>query len=358
MIKLVDLRKSNAQYLSEVREVLASGEYISGRRVAAFEDDLGYYTDSRYAVAVGSGTDAIVIALESLGVESGDEVITSPYTFIATAEAIRRVGATPVYVDIDRETYNLDAKQVASAVTGHTAAILAVNLFGVPCDLSSLRSICDRSGLYLVLDSAQAIGSQYGGDHLNKYADATAISFYPSKLLGGIGDSGAILTDSKSIADHSSAIRTHGSIDGNSYELRGYNSRMDEIQGAVLSSKLRNIEEEIEIRYNQAWIYSNNLPDSISTPGESEGQRIARSVYTIETEDRDSLQRYLYLRGVESRIYYERPVNEHRAYLDGRSCANAREVSSKVLSLPIGSHLGLREIDLVCAAVRDWTRTQ
>ena len=264
----IPVANPRAQYLAlrdeisaAVQQVLDSCHFILGENVTAVEEEIPKLCDARFGVAVNSGTDAIVIALAACGIGPGDEVITTPFTFVATTEAILIVGAKPVYVDIDPETFNLDASLVEGRITDRTRAILPVHLYGQCADVEHIVSIAERHGLKVVSDGAQAIGAKHHGKGIGAYPDASTLSFYPTKNLGACGDGGMLLTNDENVASMARSLRAHGMVGGYSYEHVGYCSRMDEVQAAVLRVKMSRVNEWNEGRRANAAFYLEALKD-------------------------------------------------------------------------------------------------
>ena len=356
MIKFVDLKTTNCQFTESLIKVLESGQYISGPQVESFEHEVSQYLGSRYSIAVNSGTDALVLALETLDIGPGHEVITTPFTFVASVEAIRRVGAKPVFVDIEADSYNMDASQIEKKINSFTRAVLAVNLFGNPCDAVVISQLCRRHNLQFVLDSAQAFGAKISNHHINDLADITTFSFFPTKVLGGVGDSGMLVTNLEKVNCQARRLRNHGSLTKSEYSIVGYNSRMDEIQAAILREKLKQIEDVLELRGRQASLYGELLPQGILCPKVRSDCCHAWNIYTISVSARDSLKQYLTSLGIETAIYYSMPLNEMPAYYDSQIYPRAKEACRNVLSLPLGPHLATDDIEKVCHEVDSWCK--
>jgi len=347
-IPVFDLKDQTASIWSELRRaidgVVRSGQFINGPNVRAFEDEVAAHLGVRYAVSVNSGTDALVIALRSLGVVPGDEVITTPWTFFATAEAISLTGATPVFVDIDPTTYNMDPVLAERAVGPRTRAILPVHLYGHSADLQSLLDIARRHGLVLLEDVAQAFGGRHRGQMLGTVGDAAAFSFYPTKNLGGFGDGGLVVTDDPAVAEKASMLRCHGAKSRYFSETIGYNSRLDELQAAVLRVKLKHVHSWIEGRRRLALTYQKLLTgtDGIILPCEAGYARHAYHQYTVRIAGgrRDRVRERMARAGVGTEVYYPVPLHRLPPYRSlGYLLPEAERAAGEVLSLPMWPEL-------------------
>ena len=355
----------HAQYLSikddidsALLRVMQGGRFILGQEVEALEDEVAKLCGARYGVGVASGTDALLLALLALGIGPGDEVITSAFTFIATAEVISRVGATPVFADIDPITYNLSPESVASKVTPRTAAVLPVHLYGQPAAMDEILSIAKRHSLAVIEDAAQAIGASLDGRPVGSFGDATALSFYPTKNLGAAGDGGMVVTSREDVRDNVRLLRYHGSGGPYVYERLGFNSRLDEIQAAVLRAKLPYLTSWNEARRRNASRYTDLLHCSgCILPSQAPGSYHVFHQYTIRSPRRDALKRALAEAGVDSGVYYPLPLHlqpafAHLGYKHGdlpESEAAAREV----LSLPVYPELTSEQIEYVAQVVQE-----
>ncbi|OFX14373.1 MAG: transcriptional regulator [Armatimonadetes bacterium RBG_16_58_9] len=361
-IPLVNLKAQNLALKDEIAAavlgVLDSGQFILGPNVSALEEEVAPICQAEFGVTVNSGTDAIVIAFAACGIGSGDEVITTPFTFVATTEAIMIVGAKPVYVDIEADTFNLDPNKIEEKITDKTKAILPVHLYGQCADIERIESIARKHGLKLVSDGAQAIGAKHKGKGIGAYGDAATLSFYPTKNLGGCGDGGMVLTDSEETAKIAKSLRSHGTDSTYSYERVGYCSRMDELQAAVLRVKLAKISEWNESRRSNAAVYVQHLSDlplklPISRP---ENYHVYHQ-FTVRFERRDELKAKLAEREIGSAIFYPSPLHLQRAYANlgykPGDLPDAEKASAEVLSLPIFPELTHKELIQVAAAVRE-----
>lgn len=323
------------------RRVMRSGQYILGPEVEAFEQEVAAYLGVKYAIGVNSGTDALVIALRALGVGPGDEVITTPFTFFATAEAISAVGATPVFVDIDPKTFNINPDLIAPAITPRTKAILPVHLYGLPADMDPILEIARSHGLKVLEDCAQAFGATYKGRKVGTLGDAGAFSFFPTKNLGGYGDGGLIATNSDEVAEMARMLRAHGSRRKYHNEMIGYNSRLDALQAAFLRVKLKHVDtfnarrREVAARYNDLL---QGVPGLVLPPL-TEGHVFHQ--YTVRIPaGRDRVAEELASKGIGTMVYY--PVPLHRlpvyGYPEG-TFPEAEQAAQEVLSLPMWAGL-------------------
>ena len=344
--------------LAAVGEVLSSGRYILGETVEAFEEEFAALVGARHAVGVASGTDAVELALEALGVGPGDEVITTPFTFLATATAIMSTGATPVFADVLPDTFNIDPDAVAAAVTPRTAAIVPVHLFGQMADMDALDTVAERHGLPIVEDAAQAFGaSRVAADgaisHAGGVGAAGAFSFYPTKSLGAAGDGGIITTSDAALADRLVRLRNHGRTSAGAHSEPGHNSRLDAVQAAFLSAKLPVVDSWTEARRAHAAAYGAALADvaGISPPTVGEGNRHIYHQYTVLCHGRGRVKAAMSAAGVGCATFYDPPVHRLEA-LAGRDwrtdgCPVADELATRVLSIPVFAHLESAERELV-----------
>lgn len=370
MIPMLDL---SAQYQSlkaeidaAMQEVAASGYYILGPNVKALEAAVAAYCDCRYGIGVANGTDALHLALRALRVGPGDEVITTPFTFVATTEAIGLVGATPVFVDIDPETFNLDVRQIERAITPRTKAILPVHLYGQPCDMDLILEIARERGLWVVEDCAQAIGATYKGRKVGSFGDAGALSFFPSKNLGCFGDGGMVVTNRAEVAERVEMLRRHGGRVKYHHTELGLNSRLDELQAAILRVKLPHLEEwiaarrRIAARYNAALaeVAGIERPRELGSPDPAMPSPVARCVYhqyTVRVKERDAVRERLRAAGIGTMAYYPVPLHRqavHAAlgYSPG-AFPEAERAAAECLSLPIFPELTPQQQDRAIASL-------
>ena len=322
-----------------IHNVLASGQYILGPEVRTFEQEAADYHGVKHAISVASGTDALHLALRAAGIGEGDEVITPPFTFIATLEAIMYCGATAVFADIDEATMNLDPDAVASVITQRSKAILPVHLFGLPADMEPLQKLASAHNLKIIEDCAQAFGARYKETPVGSLGEAGCFSFFPTKNLGGYGDGGLITTNSDSLAEGIRTLRNHGSRERYHHHEVGYNSRLDELQAAGLRIKLRHIEALNQSRRNIADLYARELADvAIELPVVAQGCHHVYGQYTVQLEERNTVKKHLDELGIGTAIYY--PIPLHRQELcvskyGDQSFPVAERVAKRCLSLPM-----------------------
>lgn len=361
MIPFVDLK---AQYHSikdeidrAVAGVLESSQFVLGKEVAAFEEAFAAYSGARHGIAVNSGTSALHLALLAAGVGPGDEVITVPFTFVATVAAIYYAGARPVYVDVDPESFTLDPKLLEKAITARTKAILPVHLYGQPCDMDPILEIARRHGKVVIEDTAQAHGAEYKGRRAGGMGDLGCFSFYPGKNLGAYGEGGMVVTNNPDFTRTIRMLRDWGAERKYHHDLKGYNYRMEGIQGAILRVKLQYLEKWTEGRRDHAKAYNRLLAGSgVATPAEMLYARHVYHVYTLRSAVRDKLAAGLNGRGVQTGIHYPIPVHLQKAYAEPHYKAGDFPVSERlaqqVLSLPMFAELSGEQIESVCEAVR------
>lgn len=318
-IPLLDLkaqyRSIKEEVESSVLDVLRSGCYILGPKVEEFERAVATYCGVDYAVGVANGTDALVLSLDALGVGPGDEVITTTFTFYATAESISRLGATPVFVDIDAQTYNMDVNQIEAKITSRTKAIIPVHIFGQPSEMDEIGEIAANHGLKVVEDACQAIGAKYKGRKVGSLGDAACFSFFPSKNLGGAGDGGIVATNDKELADKVRALRQHGSTRKYYHNLIGYNSRLDALQAAILMVKLKYIDKWNDARRQKAQLYNQLFADSnVVTPEALEHIKHVYHLYVIRVPNRADVESVLNEEQIGHGVYYPVPLHLQEVY--------------------------------------------
>jgi len=327
-----------------VEGVLRSGQFIMGPNVKAFEAEIAAYLGVKHAVGLNSGTDALVIGLRALGVQPGDEVITTPWTFFATAEAISLVGATPVFVDIDPVTYNIDPALIEAVVGPRTRAIIPVHLYGQSADIDPIVAVAGRFSLKVLEDVAQAFGGEYRGRPLGTIGDAGAFSFFPTKNLGAVGDAGLIATDDDHVADIARLLRVHGSRRKYNNEVLGYNSRLDELQAAILRVKLPHVKAWNEGRRRVAATYDELLRGipGLLTPGQAPYAKHVYHQYTVRVLNgrRDEVQQKLAAEGIDTMVYYPTPVHRLPVYRElGYALGESERAAAEVLSLPVWAEI-------------------
>ena len=367
-VPFLDLASHHAPLRSEInaaiKEVIDSGAFAGGPFVAAFEEDFAAYCGCQYAAGVGSGTDALWLALLASGVGPGDEVITVPNTFMATAESITYCGAKPVFVDIDERTYTMDPAGLEEAITKRTKAIIPVHLFGQPADMDPILEIARARGLYVIEDAAQAHGAEYKGRRAGSFGDAGCFSFYPGKNLGAFGEAGAVVTDNNELQEKIQVLRDHGQIRKYHHTVVGWNCRMDGIQAAVLSIKLRHLEKGNELRGSHAAQYDRALEglEEIVTPYKDPYARHVYHIYAIRVRERDEVVRQLGEMGIACGIHYPVPVHLQEAYsnlgYEAGSFPIAEQVAKEFVSLPMFPELTPAQIDMVAEAVKEALNSQ
>lgn len=365
-VEFVDLK---AQYKSikadidqAIANVLKDSAFVGGKYVSQFEEDFAAYCGVKYCIGVGNGTDALYIALRSLGIGKGDEVITVANSFIATPEAVTMTGARVVFVDCERETFNIDLGKVASAITPRTRAILPVHLYGQPANMVALREMAKEKRLYLVEDAAQAHGAAIGRQRVGTFGDLSCFSFYPGKNLGAYGDGGAIATNNEDLAILCRKISNHGRTKKYDHELEGVNSRLDGIQAAILGAKLKCLEDWTERRRIVAATYRELLLDSqVVTPIEAEGVRHVYHLFVVRVKNRDFVQAGLQKRGVATGIHYPIPLPNLQAYQYLNHAPEdfpvANQYSKEILSLPMYAELTRNQVEFVCGQLTEVTKS-
>lgn len=373
-IPLIDLKaqyKSISKELDKVTiDVLSGSNYIIGENVKAFEKEFSEYLNVKHSISVGNGTDALVIALKALGIGEGDEVITSTFTFFATAESISAVGATPVFVDVKKDTFNIDSDLIEKKITSKTKAIMPVHIFGQPADMDEINAIAKKYNLYVIEDACQAIGADYKGKKIGAQSDIAAFSFFPTKNLGAAGDGGMIVTKDDSLATICRALRTHGSgenglkaynllnniegsVEADQSEdntiynplkyynyLIGFNSRLDEIQAGILRVKLRELDKWNDLRRDHAKYYNEKLIDlDVAVPFAAEDCTHVYHLYVLQSENRAELVSYLKENGIAIGIYYPVPLHLQKSYKDlgykEGDMPNAEYLSKRTFAIPV-----------------------
>jgi UDP-2-acetamido-2-deoxy-ribo-hexuluronate aminotransferase len=358
----MDFINLKAQYLayreeieSEIRDVISTQRFILGEKGKLLEKQLAAFTGTAFAVGVASGTDALILALLSLDTGPGDEIITTPFTFIATAEAISLTGATPVLVDIDRETFNIDPRLIEEKITRYTKGIIAVDLFGQPADYGSLMGVAKEYGLFVIEDGAQSLGALRDGRRAPSFADVGVTSFFPAKPLGAFGEGGMVFTDSEKVARKVESLRNHGQTGRYVHRYVGKNSRLDEIQAAVLLAKFRHFEEEIALRQEKARHYTDLLSRHVTIQKLEEGVVSTYAQYSLIVEDRDKLARHLSERNIPTAVHYPTPLHlqESFTYLghEGGDFPVSEYISEHIISLPFSAFITRKEQDSVIEAV-------
>ena len=371
MVPFIDLKrqykKIKGEILSATQRVYEKGRFILGEEVSAFEKEFSHYCGVRYGVGVGSGTDALYLALKAAGIGEGDEVITVANSFIATALAISFTGAKPLFVDIDPKTYTMDPNHLELLLKHQKAkgsgrkikAILPVHLYGHPAEMDSIMEIADRYDLIVIEDACQAHGAKYGKKKVGSFGAMGCFSFYPTKNLGGYGDGGMVVTNHKRHDQNLRLLRCYGERKKYEHILKGHNSRLDEIQAAILRVKLKYLDQWNGERRRKAKIYTQMLsPLGVVCPSEKKGVRHVYHLYTIKTKKRDSLQTFLKKRGIETLIHYPIPIPLQKAYREleyhKRDLPLTNQWSRKILSLPFFPEMKESEMEEVAEGIRSF----
>jgi dTDP-4-amino-4,6-dideoxygalactose transaminase len=363
-IQFFDIKKQNGSVSEELNNALSkvidSGRFILGETVATLEKELAEFCGVKHAIGVASGTDALHLALRACGIKPGDEVITSPFSFVATAEAIAYCGARPVFVDIDPKTFNIDPDKIEKKITPSTKAILPVHLFGQPCEMDKLLEIAGKHGLVIIEDCAQAIGAEHNGQKVGSFGSAGSFSFFPTKNLGCFGDGGLVTTNDDTIAQEIKVLRGHGSRKTYHYDIIGYNSRLDAIQAAVILIKLPHLNNYSRLRNRNANIYHKNLRalEGITLPFQSSKSKHVFNQFTIRVKERDSLFEYLKVKGIGAMVYYPLSLHLQKAFsFLGHKLGDfphSEMAQEEVLSLPIFPELTSEEIEKVCITLQEF----
>ena len=362
MIPFVDMAAQQASIKDELdrrlADVLASGKFILGPEVKELEEKLAAYVGTKYCITCASGTDALQIALMALNIGQGDEVITTAFTYIATGEVIAQVGATPVFVDIDPVSYNIDPKKIEAAITDKTKAIIPVSLYGQCADFDEINAIAEKHNLAVIEDGAQSFGATYKGKRSCGLSTIGCTSFFPTKPLGCYGDGGAIFTDDENLAKAMDQIHRHGQ-DRRYHHIRmGLNSRLDTLQAAVLLAKMTKFDDEIKRREEVGKRYTRLFKDvkGIKTPTVKEDNTCVYAQYTIVVENRDELQAKLKEKGIPTAVHYPIPLNKQPIFENMSHVGeipNAEYVAEHVISLPMSAWLKDEDMDYIVAAIKE-----
>jgi dTDP-4-amino-4,6-dideoxygalactose transaminase len=369
-IPLVDLKAQYSSIKQEIdeatRRLVEGGQFILGPEVKTFEEETAAFLGAKYAIGVASGTDALQLALLAGGIKPGDEVITTPFTFIATAETITQCGATPVFADIDPKTYNLDPKKIEPKITKKTKAVIPVHLYGQPADMAPILELSKKYSLKVIEDCAQALGAEYKGKKVGSLGDAACLSFFPSKVLGAYGDGGMVVTNNPQIAERVAMLRNHGCQERYYHLVPGFNSRLDELQAAILRVKLRYLHQWIEQRRQKASLYSKLLGkiEDVEPPYTAPYAHHIFNYYTIRLKNpkvrRDKLRQHLGAQGIATAIYYPlclhlQEVYKSLAYKSG-DFPESERAQEQVLSLPMYPELTDEQIETIAQAIRDFLK--
>ena len=362
--KFLDLAAQNGplqeQLIAAFQRVATSNRFIMGPEVESFEREVADYLGVEHAIGVSSGTDALLLALMSLGVGPGDEVITTPFTFIATAASVVRLGARPVFVDIDPVTFNIDASRIEEAITDRTRAVLPVHLYGQPCDLPILKGICAGAGIPIVEDAAQAIGARVGGLHAGAVGAFGCFSFHPTKNLGAFGDAGLVATRDADLAAQARLLRHHGELNRYVYAALGGNFRLDALQAAILRVKLGHLDSWTEGRRRNADSYDTlfreaRLPAELLAPPVRVADGHIYHQYVIRSSRRDALRDHLQQKGFPCMVYYPRPLHLQQCFADlgytEGSFPHAERAARQVLALPVYPELPRKRIQQVVECI-------
>lgn len=363
MIAFLDLPRQYQQIKPEIDDAIASivqrGAFIGGSAVSQFESQFAKYQDAEHCVGVGNGTDAIEIAIEALSLPPNSEIIVPANSFVASSEAVTRSGHEVVFADIDHSTYLIDPDDVARRITPATAAIMAVHLYGQPAEMDRLCEIAEKHGLKILEDCAQAHGAEFDGQRVGTIGDIGTFSFYPGKNLGAYGDAGAIVTDDPDLARRCRMIANHGRVEKYNHEFEGRNSRLDALQAAVLSVKLKKLDEWIELRNVVARAYSRTLAgvSGIVAPHERTGVRHSYHLYVVQVEKRDALRQFLSDHEIQSGVHYPIALPKLSAYANHKQSEEdmvATRLDRALLSLPIGEHLREEDAYFVCEKIKSF----
>jgi dTDP-4-amino-4,6-dideoxygalactose transaminase len=362
-VPFLDLKVQHAPHREEfnkaIAEVIDQAAFAGGPFVAQFEADFASYCNSPHAIGVGSGTEALWLALLALGVGLGDEVITVPNSFMATAEAITYCGAKPVFVDVDESTYTMDPAALAKALTVRTKAVIPVHLFGQPADMDPIMEFARAHGLFVIEDAAQAHGAEYKGRRVGTFGDAAGFSFYPGKNLGAFGEAGAIVTGNAELDEQIRILRDHGQVRKYYHAKIGWNCRMDGIQAAVLRIKLRHLEKGNQLRRSHAIDYDRAFGgiEEVVTPVQAAGVRHVYHIYAIRVHERDQVMRLLGEKGIGCGVHYPVPIHLQEAYRGlgyQRGDFPVAELSAtELISLPMFPELTRAQIETVAQRVRE-----
>ena len=358
-IPMLDLK---AQYLpikeeikTALKEIIESGRFVLGDNVETFEKEIALYHNVSSAVGLASGTDALHLSLNALGIRDGDEVITTPFTFIASAESIVYDGAKPVFVDIDKHTLNIDVSKIEEKINSKTKALVVVHLFGLPVDMSEIMALAEKYNLKVIEDCAQAFGAKYRGTAVGSIGDCGCYSFYPSKNLGAYGDGGMMITNNSDTYERVKLLRNHGTVGPYQHDFIGFNSRLDEIHAAILRIKLRHIDQYNQNRSSLAKLYTSILGGKLQCPVEMEDRTHVYHQYTIRTPLRDNIKKTLKENNISSVVYYPMPLHLQKAfnylgYKEG-DFPESEAASREVLSLPVYPELEPEKVEYIAGTI-------
>lgn len=361
-IPMLDLKAQHKKLRHEIEkvlgEILESGHFVLGAHVEALEKEIAGYHNVKYAVSLASGTDALHLCLKALDIKEGDEIITTPFTFIAAAEAIVYVGATPIFADIDKQTLNIDPSKIKEKITSKTKAIIPVHLFGRPADMKEIVEIARKYNLKIIEDCAQAFGAKYEDAVVGSIGDVGCFSFYPSKNLGAYGDSGMMITNNPEIYENVKLLRNHGSVAPYKHSFIGYNSRLDEIQAAILRIKLKHVDEYNQRRRKLAQLYTsiiNGVSGAVQCPPEIPDVTHVYHQYTIRSPQRTVIQKALKDNSISSVVYYPLPLHLQEAFkylgYKENDFPQSEAAAREVLSLPIYPELEPEKVEFIAETI-------
>jgi len=366
-VALVGLKKQYHKLKKEIdsaiQKTLESGSYILGDNVCKFEEEIASFCNTKFAVGVASGTDALELSLRALGIEKDDEVITTPFTFIATAEAICRAGAKPVFADINLDTYNINPAELRKKVNRKTKAIIPVHLYGQPCDMDRLIQVSQEYNLKVIEDCCQAIGAEYKNKKVGSFGDTGCFSFFPSKNLSTYGDGGMIVTNNQDVYELLKMLRAHGSRNKYFHIHQGLNSRLDELHAAILRVKFTHIKQWNNQRRKLAKIYNDcfkeaNLTNIIICPKESNNAKHVYHIYAVRVKNRDALRDYLQKKGIQTSIHYPLGLHMQEVYkklnYKQGDFPNTELAASEIISLPMYPELEEQEIAYIVKTIADF----
>lgn len=362
-IEFVDLHrqylKMQPQIDQAIKDVISSSAFIMGEQVAELEKKLAQFVGMEHAVACASGTDALFLALLAYDIRSGDEIITTPFTFISTSEVIALLKAKPVFVDIDEQTFNIDYRKIASKITPRTKGIIAVDLFGQCADYDEINAIGKEYNLFVIEDAAQSLGAEYKGRRACSLADVSCTSFFPAKPLGCYGDGGMVFTNDAGKGEMMRSLRAHGKgTTKYDHILIGMNARLDTLQAAILLVKLRHFSQEITLRNKVADFYQETITGHVKKPTILEHNLSAFAQYSIRSKNRDQLQKHLSDQGIPSAIHYPKPLHLQTAFsylgYKGGDFPVAEQVAAEIISLPMHPYLNSEELNFVCNVINNF----
>lgn len=359
MIPFVDFKREYAEIGQEtsqaINHVLENGWFVLGEEVERFEEHFSKYVGAQHGIGVNSGSDALYLAVKALGIDDGDEVITVSHTMVSTVDAISRNGAKPVFVDVEPDTYLMDASKIKAKITDRTRAIIPVHLYGQPADMDLIMEIAEKYNLHVIEDACQAHGAEYKCRKAGSIGNVGCFSFYPTKNLGAYGDGGMAVTNDKELAEKLRKLRNYGQSKKYYYDFIGVNSRLDEIQAAILRVKLRYLDEWNEKRRKLAKLYNETLENiDVVAPLEKEYAKHVYHLYVIRHKERDKLQQYLLRNGVQTLIHYPIPVHLQKPYLASNRLPATERISKEILSLPMHPFLKEEEVETVSGHLHEY----